>query len=108
MGYYRGRRLVRRLAAMQQNLQPEVAARSLVPLLALEPSLRVDVRYATANNFLGRAVYPPTGRDNVWLQRPAAEVHRAPATRAAAARATPPSARLQRLCRTRTIGRPIV
>jgi len=31
---------------------------------------RLDVRYATANNFLGRAVYPQA---RVFLQRPAAE-----------------------------------
>lgn len=40
----------------------------------LKPSaggLRLNIRYATADNFLGRAVYPPQAR--AFLQRPAAE-----------------------------------
>jgi D-alanyl-D-alanine dipeptidase len=41
-----------------------------VELLALDPTLRLDVRYATANNFVGRAVYPEA---RAFLQRPAAE-----------------------------------
>lgn len=49
----------------------------LVDLAALEPTLKVDIRYATANNFLGEPVYP-TAR--ALLQKPAAEalvrVHR--------------------------------
>lgn len=51
----------------------------LVDLAPLEPGLRFDLVYATANNFLGTAVYPPGARAK--LQRPAAEalvrVHRA-------------------------------
>jgi len=31
---------------------------TLVDLLSLDPTLRLDIRYATAHNFLGRAVYP--------------------------------------------------
>jgi D-alanyl-D-alanine dipeptidase/CubicO group peptidase (beta-lactamase class C family) len=54
----------------------------LVDLAALEPSLKFDLVYATANNFLGTAVYPANARAK--LQRPAAEalvrVHRALAT----------------------------
>lgn len=42
----------------------------LVEVQALDPSIKVDVRYATANNFVGRPVYS-VGR--VFLQRPAAE-----------------------------------
>jgi D-alanyl-D-alanine dipeptidase len=42
----------------------------LVELVVLEPSLRLDVRYATANNFVGRAVYREA---RAFLQRPAAE-----------------------------------
>lgn len=42
----------------------------LVELVTLDPSLRLDVRYATDRNFLGKKVYP-SGR--VFLQRPAAE-----------------------------------
>ncbi|MBL8726804.1 MAG: serine hydrolase [Planctomycetes bacterium] len=43
----------------------------LVDLAALEPTLRFDLRYATANNFLGTPVYPADARAK--LQRPAAE-----------------------------------
>jgi zinc D-Ala-D-Ala dipeptidase len=42
----------------------------LVELVTLEPSLRLDIRYATDRNFLGRAVY---GQARAFLQRPAAE-----------------------------------
>jgi D-alanyl-D-alanine dipeptidase/kynurenine formamidase len=53
-------------------------APDLVELVALEPTIRLDIRYATANNFVGRPVY---GEARAFLQRPAAEalvrVHRA-------------------------------
>jgi D-alanyl-D-alanine dipeptidase len=42
----------------------------LVELVRLDPTLRLDVRYATANNFVGRPVYPEA---RAFLQRPAAE-----------------------------------
>src|SRR4029453_9503078 len=42
----------------------------LVELTKLDPTIRLDVRYATKNNFLGKAVYKE-GR--AFLQRPAAE-----------------------------------
>lgn len=42
----------------------------LVELQALWPTLRLDIRYATANNFIGRAVYKEA---RAFLQRPAAE-----------------------------------
>ena len=42
----------------------------LVEVVTLDPTVRLDVRYATANNFLGRAVYSEA---RVFLQRPAAE-----------------------------------
>lgn len=49
----------------------------LVELVVLDPTVRLDVRYATANNFIGRAVYPEA---RAFLQRPAADalvrVHR--------------------------------
>jgi D-alanyl-D-alanine dipeptidase len=45
-------------------------AADLVEVIALDPTLRLDVRYATANNFVGRPVY---GQARVFLQRPAAE-----------------------------------
>jgi D-alanyl-D-alanine dipeptidase/kynurenine formamidase len=53
-------------------------APELVDVVALDPTLRLDVRYATADNVIGRRLYP-TAR--ALLQRPVAEalvrVHRA-------------------------------
>jgi D-alanyl-D-alanine dipeptidase len=45
-------------------------APDLVELTKLDPTIRLDIRYATANNFLGRAVYTQA---RAFLQRPAAE-----------------------------------
>lgn len=45
----------------------------LVELVRLDPTLRLDIRYATANNFLGRPVYTEA---RAFLQRPAAEALR--------------------------------
>jgi D-alanyl-D-alanine dipeptidase len=42
----------------------------LVELVALDPSIRLDVRYATSDNFLGTPVYEQA---RAFLQRPAAE-----------------------------------
>ena len=42
----------------------------LVELVRVDPTLRLDVRYATSNNFVGRPVY---GEGRAFLQRPAAE-----------------------------------
>lgn len=42
----------------------------LVELVELDKGLRLDIRYATANNFTGRAVYTEA---RAFLQRPAAE-----------------------------------
>ena len=42
----------------------------LVELKDLDPTLRLDIRYATSENFLGRAVYEEA---RAFLQRPAAE-----------------------------------
>jgi D-alanyl-D-alanine dipeptidase len=42
----------------------------LVELTALDPTIRLDVRYATPRNFLGRPVYAEA---RAFLQRPAAE-----------------------------------
>jgi D-alanyl-D-alanine dipeptidase len=42
----------------------------LVELQRLDPAIRLDIRYATANNFVGKPVYTE-GR--AFLQRPAAE-----------------------------------
>lgn len=45
-------------------------ASELVELVLLDPSLKLDIRYATTNNFLNRAVYK---EPRAFLQRPAAE-----------------------------------
>lgn len=42
----------------------------LIELKTLDPSLHLDIRYATKNNFLGRPVY---SQARAFLQRPAAE-----------------------------------
>src|ERR1700759_3506569 len=42
----------------------------LVELIKLDPTLKLDIRYATSNNFLGRPVYTEA---RAFLQRPAAE-----------------------------------
>lgn len=42
----------------------------LVELARLDPTIRLDIRYATPNNLAGRAVYPEA---RAFLQRPAAE-----------------------------------
>jgi len=45
-------------------------APDLVELTSLDPTIKLDVRYATDRNFVGRAVYPEA---RAFLQRPAAE-----------------------------------
>ncbi len=42
----------------------------LVELIKVDPSIRLDIRYATSNNFLGRPVYEQA---RAFLQRPAAQ-----------------------------------
>jgi len=42
----------------------------LVELTSLDPTIRLDIRYATANNFMGTAMYTQA---RAFLQRPAAE-----------------------------------
>lgn len=56
-------------------LQPD-----LVELASLDPSIHLDIRYATAQNFTGRAVYPEA---RAFLQRPAAEALQRAAARLA-------------------------
>ncbi|MBO0861625.1 MAG: M15 family metallopeptidase [Chloracidobacterium sp.] len=45
-------------------------APDLVELVKLDPTIKLDIRYATPNNFLGRPVYKEA---RAFLQRPAAE-----------------------------------
>src|SRR5262245_27723142 len=47
-------------------------APELVEVRAVDPTIVLDVRYATAHNFTGRALYDPRTL-RVLLQRPAAE-----------------------------------
>ena len=42
----------------------------LVELIKLDPTIKLDIRYATSNNFLGRPVYTEA---RAFLQKPAAE-----------------------------------
>ena len=48
----------------------EFLATDLVEVVSLDPSLRLDVRYAGSDNFLRAPIYPEA---RVFLQRPAAE-----------------------------------
>jgi D-alanyl-D-alanine dipeptidase len=45
-------------------------AMDLVSLASIDPTIKLDIRYATANNFMGFALYEQPG---AYLQRPAAE-----------------------------------
>ena len=42
----------------------------LVELVTLDPTIKLDIRYAATNNFMGKVVYPEA---RAFLQRPAAE-----------------------------------
>jgi zinc D-Ala-D-Ala dipeptidase len=66
--------------AVAQNSPPKEANKReahLVELITLDNTIKLDIRYATANNFVGRAVYPEA---RAFLQKPAAKgvvnVHR--------------------------------
>ncbi|MCS6885980.1 MAG: M15 family metallopeptidase [Acidobacteriota bacterium] len=64
--------------AQQMPCDPNAKRKpELIELQTLDSSIKLDVRYATTNNFTGRAVY---SQPKVFLQRPAAEalvrVHR--------------------------------
>ncbi|HEY3381355.1 MAG TPA: M15 family metallopeptidase [Vicinamibacterales bacterium] len=48
----------------------EILDSDLVELVALDPTIHLDIRYATPNNLAGRPVYPEA---RALLQRPAAE-----------------------------------
>lgn len=66
------------LAAQPPTESAQFRSVDLVELTKLDPTIRLDIRYATANNFLSTPVYT---RPAAYLQRPAAEalvrVHRA-------------------------------
>ena len=59
--------------AFSQNAPPKEGQKReahLVELITLDNTIKLDIRYATADNFVGRAVYPE-GR--AFLQKPAAK-----------------------------------
>jgi D-alanyl-D-alanine dipeptidase len=58
------------LRALPPDETGEFRASELVEPARLDPGLKLDVRYATANNFMRAPVYPEA---RVFLQRPAAE-----------------------------------
>lgn len=59
-----------RARAARPPVQPAgLRAPDLVDLAELDPTIQLDVRYATTNNFMGMAFYP---RARAMLQRPAA------------------------------------
>ncbi len=61
------------LAIAQQAPPKDPAATraaDLVELIKLDPTIKLDIRYAGTNNFLGKPVYPEA---RAFLQRPAAD-----------------------------------
>ena len=62
------------LLQAQQQRPPQEAGPfrqpDLIEIIGLDPTIRLDIRYATKNNFLGRPVYKQA---RAFLQRPAAE-----------------------------------
>ena len=58
------------LAATPPAQPDSLLAPDLVELVTLDPSIRLDVRYASTNNFMGARFYDEA---RVFLQRPAAE-----------------------------------
>ena len=60
-------------AAASEAAEPQEANKreaDLVELIKLNKTFKLDIKYATADNFVGRAVYPEA---RAFLQRPAAE-----------------------------------
>ena len=65
--------LILALSAFAQTAPPKEENKreaDLIELTKLSKTIKLDIRYATANNFVGRAVYPAA---RAFLQRPAAE-----------------------------------
>ncbi len=58
------------LAANPPREQGQFRQTDLVELVKLDPTIKLDVRYASSNNFLGTPVYTQA---RAFLQRPAAE-----------------------------------
>lgn len=58
------------LAALPPRQPDSLETPDLVELKSLDPAIRYDIRYATANNFMGAVFYSSA---HAFLQRPAAE-----------------------------------
>jgi len=69
------------LAMTPPRERPGMRRPDLVDLTTLDPRIRLDVRYATANNFMGTPMYTSA---RAFLQRPAAEAVARAARRLAA------------------------
>lgn len=57
-------------AAAQPPKEENKREAHLVELISLDSTIKLDIRYATGNNFVGRAVYPEA---RAFLQKPAAK-----------------------------------
>ena len=60
-------------SAFAQNAPPKESNKReahLIELIKLDPTIKLDIRYATENNFVGRKVYPEA---RAFLQKPAAK-----------------------------------
>jgi len=62
--------LAEALAARPPQEEGDFLESELVELVALDPTIRLDVRYATTDNFMGEVFY---SQPRAFLQRPAAE-----------------------------------
>ncbi|HSM60609.1 MAG TPA: M15 family metallopeptidase, partial [Longimicrobiales bacterium] len=58
------------LAATPPDEAGDFLDSDLVELVTLDPTIRLDIRYASTNNFMGEVFYP---EPRAFLQRPAAE-----------------------------------
>ena len=74
VGKVLGALIVGAAMAVAQSAPPKDPAATrkaeLVELIKLDPTIKLDIRYAGTNNFLGKRVYPEA---RAFLQRPAAE-----------------------------------
>ena len=58
------------LLIMQTIAEAKTKAHELTEIIKLDPTIKLDIRYATKNNFLGRPVYKEA---KAYLQKPVAE-----------------------------------
>lgn len=58
------------LAASPPNEPGDFVEADLVELISLDPTIKLDIRYATTNNFMGAVMYQ---QPQAFMQRPAAE-----------------------------------